>query len=93
VGGYARAPITVGDAQWVAPSTSGGREVIVNVNAVNFGTATANLNGGVAIPYWGVIDAATAGNLWYHGPISVPRSVLSGDPITIAAGAMQFFEG
>lgn len=92
-GGYARAAVAVADAQWNAPATSGSYRVITNVNAINFGTATANLNGSAPIGFFGIYDAATAGNLLYYGTISTPRTVLSGDPITIAAGAAQILEG
>lgn len=92
-GGYARATVAVADAQWNAPATSGAYRVITNVNAINFGTASANLNGSNPIGFIGIYDAATAGNLLYYGTISTPRAVLSGDPITIAAGAVQIEQG
>ena len=91
-GGYARASVAVADAQWTAPATSGSNRVITNVNAINFGTATANLNSSNPIGFFGIYDAATGGNLLYYGAISTPRAVLSGDPITIAAGAAQILE-
>ena len=91
-GGYARIAIPTTNADWTAPATVGGREMISNVNTLTGGTASANLNGGTAIPNWGLYDASTGGNLIKYGTFGTPRSVLSGDPIEIAPGAIQFFQ-
>jgi hypothetical protein len=92
-GGYARAAVAVANAQWLAPATSGARRVIVNVNQITFGTATANLNGSNPVGFFGIYDAATGGNLLYYGTISTPAAILSGQPIAILAGAAQVLEG
>lgn len=91
-GGYARATVASGDAQWTAPATSGADEVITNANTISFGTATANWNAGNAITHFGIYDAATGGNLLYSGALGTSRTVLNGDPVTVAAGALSIRE-
>jgi len=93
VGGYARIAIGTADADWTAPVTSGGREMIANVGTLSGGTATANLNGGNPIGYFGIYDAATVGNLIRFGAFGVPITILTGYDITIAPGALQLFQG
>jgi hypothetical protein len=91
-GGYARAAIAVADADWLAPFTSGAYRITTNISAINFGTASANLNSSNPVGFISLWDSATigAGNMWLYGVISTPRVILSGDPITIAAGAADF---
>jgi hypothetical protein len=91
-GGYARATVSVADAQWTAPATSGTDEVITNANTISYGTATENWNGGDAVTHFGIYDASTAGNLLYSGALGTARTVLSGDPVSIAAGALSIRE-
>ncbi len=88
-GGYARVPVTRGAAAWNAPITVGGRRVVTNAAAVNFGTASATWNGGVAIPFIGIVDGATvgAGTLKGSGAISVPKVVAAADAAVVEAGA------
>ena len=89
VGGYARASVATGDANWAAPATSGTDEVTSNANAITFGTASAALG---TVTHFGLKDAATGGNLLYSGPLGVARTIASGDPITAAAGALVLRE-
>lgn len=91
-GGYARASVAVADANWSAPATNGADEVIANANAINYGTASAQWNAGDPITHFGIWDAATGGNLLYSGALNVPRTVNSGDPVSIAAGAVTIKE-
>jgi hypothetical protein len=94
-GGYARAAVAVDDAEWDAPATSGSYRVIINSNAIDFGTASANLNGSNPIGFISIWDASGigAGNMWYYGVISTPQIVLSGQPIVIPVGGMQIEQG
>jgi hypothetical protein len=91
--GYARIAITRGDAQWVAPSNSALRSLVTNVNALTGPTTTGNLNGGSPIGFFGIYDALTAGNLVYCGALGTPVTILSGQVISIPAGAIQVSEG
>lgn len=89
VNGYSRFSLAVADAQWTAPTTSGGNRMISNVNAWTFGTATAGLGTPDGYAYY---DASTAGNMIRAGTIGTPRTILTGDTIQIPAGGVQEFE-
>ena len=70
-GGYARQPIT-----FIAPVlgvTSDGVSTTFPVSTVAWGT----------IAYFGIKDSVTAGNLLYFGALTTPRTLASGDTITI----------
>jgi hypothetical protein len=91
-GGYARIAIGTTNADWAAPATSGGARMIANVSSLSGGTATANLNGGNPVGFYGIYDAATAGNLIRYGALAIPRTFLTGDAIVIPPGALQILE-
>lgn len=75
-GSYARKPVTQSQIVVVTASS-----ITINVD-VDFGTATAA---------WGTImqaalmDASTAGNVWFFGPLTSPASVMSTDAFLIPA--------
>lgn len=67
----------------------------VNSNAITFPTASANWNGGVAIPQAAVFDgnAKTSGdNLLIWGDLTTARVVLNGDTAQYAASAFSWTE-
>lgn len=73
-GGYARQAIT-----FAAPSNGGSS----NSAIVNFGTAGADLG---TATHWGVRDAAAAGNLLWHGPLTTAKIITNGSPYKVNAG-------
>lgn len=85
-GSYARAATTAAD--WGA-ATSADPSVKSNTTAITFPTATANWNSGSTIPYWGLWDASSSGNLLIWGTFTLPKAVLSGDTATFAVGNVQ----
>lgn len=85
-GAYARVQVARADAQWTAPGAAG---LIDNVNAITFPTATANWG---TVTHVGIFDAATAGNLLYHGAITTSKTVNSGDTFSFAAGTLDISE-
>lgn len=91
-GGYARASVGTTDADWAAPATSGGRDVTSNAATITFPTASANWNGGNPIGFFGIYDAATAGNLLRFGALGTARTVLSGDTFQLAPGSLVIGE-
>lgn len=91
-GGYARIAVPTTNADWTAPATSGGRRMISNVNTLSGGTATANLNSGNPIGYFGIYDASTGGNLIRYGALGTAVTILSGQAISIPPGALQVLE-
>lgn len=76
-GGYARQPVTFAPATAPDGTTS-------NTDLVTF-TATANWG---SITHIGIFDAATAGNLLWHGPLSTARTIAEDDRLEFASGAI-----
>jgi hypothetical protein len=85
-GSYARQQITQADAQWNAPTNSSGAQMISNVNAVNFPTASASWG---TVTHIGIYDAVTAGNLIMVLALTASRTVNNGDTFSIPAGSLQ----
>lgn len=91
-GGYARIPVGTTNADWSAPVDLSGRQMIANTATLSGGTASADLNGGDPVGFYGLYDAATGGNLIRHGQLATAREFLLGDQIVIAPGALQILE-
>lgn len=77
-GSYAREQVTA----WDAPSNG----ATANTSDIVFTTATASWG---TISHVGVYDAATVGNLLFHGPLSASKDVGNGVTFTIAAGDLD----
>jgi hypothetical protein len=87
-GSYARATFAVGD--WSSITQPGGAATISNDVAIAFPTATDNWG---TVTHFGVRSASSGGNLFYHGSLSTPRTILNGDPTpTFASGALVISE-
>lgn len=84
-GGYARVAVTNNTTTW--PTTTNGQKS--NGTAITFPQATAAWGTVVA---WGLLDAATGGNLLYYGDISPSRTINAGDVAQFAVGALTFTE-
>lgn len=80
-GGYARKQVTFG-----APTQVGGKAVVSNNQKVEFDIATTDWG---TIPYWGIRDAATGGNLLVRGSWSRSESVLTGNRLSVEIGNIQ----
>jgi hypothetical protein len=76
-GGYARQTATFAPA--TAPDGT-----TTNTTLITF-TATADLG---TITHIGIFDAATAGNLLWHGALSTARTITAGDRLEFAPGAI-----
>ncbi len=74
-GDYARQKITFG----TATSPSGTSK---NIAAINFPVATANWG---TVTHVGIYDAATAGNLLFHGALNTPRTINIDNQLCILA--------
>lgn len=83
-GSYARVAVAATTAQWDATSGTDGHTQ--NTNAINFPTATGSWG---TVTHAGVWDASSAGNLLYHGVLTVSKTVTSGDTFSIAAGDLD----
>lgn len=76
-GSYARQSVTFG-----APSNG----VTTNSADVTFPTATGTWG---TVGWIGIRDASTGGNLLYHTPLDVSKSITSGDVFKIATGNLS----
>lgn len=76
-GSYARTSATFG-----APSNG----VSVTSADITFPTATASWG---TVGWIGIYDASTAGNLLYHTPLDVAKTIDSGDIFKITAGNLS----
>lgn len=76
-GSYARTSVTFG-----APS--GGASL--NDSAVEFPQATADWG---TVGWIGLLDASTSGNLLYHTPLDVSKTISNGDIFKIAIGSLS----
>ncbi len=86
-GAYARVAVTNNAANF--PAAIGPASTKKNGTAITFPTATANWGTVVA---FGLLDAATAGNLLYWGDLTVSKTVTTGDTPAFAANALTITE-
>ncbi|NUU73853.1 phage tail fiber protein [Paenibacillus xylanilyticus] len=84
-GGYTRQQVTFGD-----PVITERRAAVQNTADVSFPIATADQG---LITHIGIRDAATGGNLLYHGAVKTPRTVLTNDLIRFLVGQLKIDEG
>ena len=81
-GAYGRVSITFGAASAADPS------VATNSSLVDFGTATADWNGGTVIPGFVIFTAATGTNRIAAGTLTTAKAVTNGDSVSFAVGAV-----
>lgn len=74
-GAYVRAQVTAFD-----PATSG-----LSANSASVAFATASAPWGL-VTHFALFDDPATGNLLYHGPLSVPRTVNAGDTFVFPPG-------
>lgn len=93
VGGYERAAAPTGDANWTAPTASGGVQQITNLAAIGYPAATLDWGAG-PVTHAGFWDAATGGNFWLGGALGISRVVLAGNSgISFGAGSITIGKG
>lgn len=90
--GYARQAIAVEDASWSAPADAAGYMATHNLIAIEWDDPTDDWG---TPSHWGLLDAVTDGELWFHGPIlGTLRSVSDGDdPVSLAAESVTISLG
>jgi hypothetical protein len=92
-GSYARVTYAASLANWAGTQSSGSTTAssgtggaTSNNNAVTFPAPSANWG---VVTHWGIFDAASGGNLLYHGALSTSKTVNNGDAApSFAAGAL-----
>jgi hypothetical protein len=82
---YSRVQVNPLDANWAAPAAGNG--VTSNVSTITFPTPSAGWGN---VTHFGLFDAASTGNLLFHGALTVPKTINSGDTVSFAAGQLQF---
>ena len=91
-GSYARVAVTSATTAWngthgtTTGASSGTDGTIENAATITFPTPTA---GWLTATHWGVYDAATGGNLLFQAPLTVAKTINSGDAVSFAAGALS----
>ena len=75
-GGYARQSVAFSAAASPGGTTSNSGEVSFTASGGNYGTVT----------HMGIFDAASSGNLLWHGALTASKTVADGDTLTFAAG-------
>ena len=87
-GSYARVAITNDATGWSRSVLT-----VTNDGVVTFPTPSADwATSGNEVTHITIWDASTSGNLLFSGALSVPRIILNGDPVSIAAGQLQIVE-
>lgn len=81
---YARQGISKASGSWTAPAAAG---IITNVAAVVFPAATPGAWG--TILDGAIFDAATAGNMVMHGPLTASKVIGINDVFQYAIGALS----
>lgn len=87
--GYARQDAANGGSVasgWAAPTASGTGHVCSNANALEFPPI---VDGSVTVTHFGLYDAATGGNLLYHGAFDTARTLQIDDVVSVAIGALS----
>jgi hypothetical protein len=81
-GSYARVSVAPDDANWSGASSTNG--LTGNVSAITFPAPTGNWG---SVTHFGIFDAATGGNLLFHGALTVAKTINNGDSApSFAAG-------
>lgn len=93
-GAYARVAVTAGLAAFSGTQGAGttlastGTSGTVSNNAAwTFPTPTL---GWGTVVCWGITDAATLGNIWIYAPLTVNKTINTGDAVSFAAGAATY---
>lgn len=90
-GSYARASVAASLAAWAGTqsagsttASSGTSGTTSNNGAVSFPTPTAGWGTVVSIRWW---DAASGGNAWVCTPLTISKTINSGDSVSFPAGS------
>ena len=75
-GGYARQSVAFSAASSPGGTTSNSGEVSFTASGADYGTVT----------HMGIFDAASSGNLLWHGALTASKTVADGDTLAFAVG-------
>lgn len=85
--GYARVAVARGTGSWTAPADASGAQEVENEDPIAFPESEGSWG---TVTHFALFDAATDGNMLYHGELSASR-VVDGAGITVsfASGALK----
>lgn len=90
--GYARVSVTSSLANWAGTQSTGSTTAssgtggaTSNNTAITFPEPTS---GWGQVQAFGVFDAATGGNLLFHGSLTINKTINEGDTVTFPAGSL-----
>lgn len=90
--GYARVSVTSSLSNWAGTQSSGSTTAssgtggaTSNNTAITFPEPTASWG---QVQAFGVFDASTAGNLLFHGSLTINKTINQGDTVTFPAGSL-----
>ncbi len=83
-GGYSRVQLDPADANWNPTSGTDGHTD--NASKITFPTATASWG---TVTHFAIMDAATGGNMLFHGALTASKTVNASDTIEFAVGALD----
>jgi hypothetical protein len=84
-GSYARVDRPPLDANWTAASSTDG--LTDNAAVITFPAPTANWG---VVTHFAIFDATSGGNLLFHGALTTPKTINSGDPApTFPTGSLD----
>ncbi len=84
-GGYLRVTVTNNTTNW--PAATGATAAKSNGTVITFPTASASWGTVVA---FGIIDAASAGNLLWWGDLTTSKAIANGDTASFAVSSLSF---
>ena len=87
--GYARQDAAQGEAianGWSAPNAEGGGHACTNLKRIHFPPIA---DAQVTVGWFGLYDAATGGNLLYHGAFTAPKTLEINDVVSVDAGGLK----
>lgn len=87
--GYARVQVNQDGSTspyWNTPVDDGGPQLIDNNGDITFPTATGDWG---TVTHVGILDAATGGNLLFHGALSTSKSVTTDDTFKFPSGDLD----
>ncbi|MCE3025729.1 hypothetical protein [Salinicola sp. DM10] len=87
--GYLRQDAAKGgsiESGWTAPTASGDGTMSSNAKLVQFPPVA---DGQVTVSHYGIYDAQSGGNLLYHAPFTVAKTLQINDVLSIDVGGIQ----
>lgn len=90
--GYARVSVTSSLANWAGTQSTGSTTASSGTGGATSNNAAITFpeptSGWGQVQAFGVFDAATGGNLLFHGSLTINKTINEGDTVTFPAGSL-----